>query len=301
MAQYKKILCPVDFFKASSRAFDYALRIATNYHAKVHALHVVEPAISPAYGAPFSVEDLTADLEKESRRLLQRFKERGAKANVGVTTEVRLGDIDLGILHSIKNQKADLVVMVTHGRRGFERLVLGSVTERMIRHCPIPLLAISVAGKSAKSAPKIRRILVTTDFSEGTAEAIDHALSLGQRNNAKVTVLHVLHDVAADAAGKYRDSLVRGIEVQLEKLIPERAFDYCAIETRLEDGMPSGVIPDIAKSGAFDILVMNIHGKSLVDRVLIGSTAERTLREAAGICPVLLIPPSTRTKRKTSK
>jgi nucleotide-binding universal stress UspA family protein len=297
MIQFKKILCPVDFFKPSSRAFDYALRIAANYDAKVHALHVVAPVISSVYGAPFGVEDLTADLEKESKRLLQKYKDRAAKANIQLTTEVRLGDIDLGILHSVEAQKADLVVMGTHGRRGFERLILGSVTERMIRHCPVPLLTIAAAKKAA-STPKIRRILVTTDFSEGTAEAVAHALSIGQRNRGRVTLLHVLHRDAAEAAGKYRDQLIRGVELQLQKFIPERAFEECEIDTRLEDGSPSTVIPNIVKSGSYDLLVMNIHGKRLIDRALVGSTAERTLRAVSGTCPVLLIPPAKKPHRK---
>jgi len=298
MVQFKKILCPVDFFKASAGAFDYALKLAANYDARVHALHVVAPVISSAYGAPFSLDDLTSDLEKESKRLLQKYKDRAARANVRLTTEVRLGDIDLAILRSVEAQKADLVVMGTHGRRGFERLVLGSVTERMMRHCPVPLLVIGAAPRKNSSLPKIRRILVTTDFSAGTAEAVAKALSLGQRYRAKVTLLHVLYGEAAEAAGKYRDPLIRGIEVQLQKLIPARALEKCEIETRIEDGSPSVVIPAFVKSGGFDLLVMNIHGKNLLDRALIGSTAERTLRAAAGICPVLLIPPAKRGKRK---
>jgi len=298
MIQFKKILCPVDFFKASSRAFDYALRVAGNYDARVHVLHVVAPVISSVYGAPFGMEDLTTGLEREATKLLKKYKDRAAKANIPLSTEVRLGDIDLGILHSVAAQKADLVVMGTHGRRGFERFVLGSVTERMIRYCPVPLLTISESGKPVSRAPKIRRILVTTDFSQGTAEAVAHALSIGERNRAKVTLLHVLHNDAAEAAGKYRDQLIRGIELQLQKFIPERAFDRCEINTRIEDGSPSTVIPNIVKSGSYDLLVMNIHGKRLIDRALVGSTAERTLRETAGICPVLLIPPAKTHKRK---
>jgi nucleotide-binding universal stress UspA family protein len=298
MVEFKKILCPVDFFKASSKAFDYALRLAANYGARVHVLHVVAPVISSVYGAPFSVEDLTAGFEKESKKLLEKYKNQAAKANIRLTTEVRLGDIDLGILHSIEDQKADLVVMGTHGRRGFERFILGSVTERMIRHCPVPLLTIGVAKKGRPSSPKTRRLLVTTDFSAGTAEAVAHALSIGQRFQAKVTLLHVLHDEAAQAAGKYRDSLIRGIELQLHKFIPERAFDWCEIETRIEDGAPSTVIPNLVEAGGFDLVVMNIHGKRLIDRALVGSTAERTLRAAAGVCPVLLIPPAKKRKRK---
>src|SRR5262245_30817936 len=103
MVQIKTILCPLDFFKASSRAFDYALRLAANYEAKVHVVHVVAPVIASVYGAPYGVEDLTADLEKESGQLLEKYKDRAAKANVVLTTEVRLGDVDLGILHSIKD------------------------------------------------------------------------------------------------------------------------------------------------------------------------------------------------------
>jgi nucleotide-binding universal stress UspA family protein len=299
MVQFKKILCPVDFFKASSVAFDTALRLAANYGAKIHVLHVVAPVFASVYGAPYGVEDLTAELEKESKGLLQKYKDRAAKANVRLTTEVRLGDIDLGILGSIKAQKADLVVMGTHGRRGFERLVLGSVTERMIRHCPVPLLTISASKKAASTPAKIRRILVTTDFSQGTAEAVAHALSIGQRNRAKVTLLHVVYDEAAEAVGKYRDQLIRGIEVQLHKFIPDRAFEWCEIETRIDYGTPSTVIPNVVKSGAYDLVVMNIHGKRLIDRALVGSTAERTLRVVTGICPVLLIPPAKRGKRKS--
>jgi nucleotide-binding universal stress UspA family protein len=298
MLEFRKILCPVDFFKASSRAFDYAVKIAVSYGAKVHVLHVVAPVIPSSYGAPFSVEDLTADLEKESKRLLQKYKDRAARANVALTTEVGFGDIDLGILNAVEDQKADLVVMGTHGRRGFERLILGSVTERMIRQCLVPVLTIAAAKKVGSTPPKIRRILVTTDFSEGTAEAVALALSIGKRNRAKITLLHVLHDEAAEAAGRYRDSLIRGIELQLQKFIPERAHEWSEVETRIEDGSPAAVIANLVKSGSFDLLVMNIHGKSLIDRALVGSTAERTLREASGICPVLLIPPAKRGKRK---
>jgi nucleotide-binding universal stress UspA family protein len=291
MVRFKKILCPVDFFKASENAFAYSLKLAANYGAKVHAIHVVAPVIPATYGAPFSVEDLTTDLEKEASRLLEKLHTRADKQRVLMSTEVRLGDIDREILRSVEKQKADLVVMGTHGRRGFERLVMGSVTERMMRHCPVPLFIVGPAKKGGAAPPSIRRILLTTDFSEGTRDAVAYALSIAQEGQAKVTLLHVLHDVAADTAGKYRDSLLRGIEVELQKLIPEEALDWCDVEPRIEEGLPSKVIPNLVKSGAFELLVMNIHGKGLLDRALLGSTAERALRTAAGICPVLLIPP----------
>jgi len=291
MVRFQKILCPVDFFKTSSRAFEYALKLAANYDAQVHALHVVAPVIPAGYGAPFSTEDMTLDLERESKRLLQQLKTRSAKSRVPVTTQVLLGDVDLEILRAIEKQKADLVVMGTHGRRGFERLVMGSVTEKMIRHCPVPVLAIGPGKKAGAVPPHIRRILLATDFSEGTADAVAYALSIAQECKAKLTLLHVVHDLAADVSGRYREPLLRGIENQLQKLVPEDALDWCELETRVDVGLPFRLIPKIVESGAFDLLVMNIHGKNMLDRALIGSTAERALRAAAEICPVLLIPP----------
>ena len=297
MVRFRKILCPVDFFKPSTHAFNYALKLAANYGAGVHALHVVAPVIPAAYGAPFSVEDLTADLEKESKRLLKKLQASAEKSGVSITTEVRLGDIDLEIRRSVESQKADLVVLGTHGRRGFERLVMGSVTERMIRHSSVPLITVG-PGKKGMAPPDIRRILVTTDFSEGTPDAMAYALSIAQECQARITLLHVVHDVASDVSGKYREPLWRGIEAELHNLVPESALDWCEVETRIEAGRPYQVIPKFLQSGKFDLLVMNIHGKSMLDRALVGSTAERTVRVAAEICPVLLIPPLQPGKEK---
>jgi nucleotide-binding universal stress UspA family protein len=298
MVRFRKILCPVDFFKPSKQAFDYAVKFAANYEAAVHAVHVVAPVIPAAYGAPFSVQDLTADLEKESKRLLQKLQADAAKSGVRVTTEVRLGDIDIEIRRTLEAQNVDLVVMGTHGRRGFERLVMGSVTERMLRHCPVPLITVGPGRKGTSTPPNIRRILVTTDFSAGTRDAVAYALSIAQECQAKVTLLHVVHDIAADITAKYREQLWRGIETELKKLIPEEALDWCDVETQIESGLPYVFIPQFLKSEKFDLLVMNIHGKNMLDRALLGSTAERTVRAATEICPVMLIPPLATAKSK---
>lgn len=168
---------------------------------------------------------------------------------------------------------------------------MGSTTERLIRRCPVPLITIGSGRRGAATPPDIKRILVTTDFSNGTADAVAYALSIAQECQAKLTLLHVLNDVASDVIGKYRDSLIHGIQAQLQKLIPDEALDWCDAEVRVEIGLPWKVIPAIVKSRKFDLLVMNVHGKALIDRALIGSTAERTLRTATEICPVMLVPP----------
>jgi nucleotide-binding universal stress UspA family protein len=298
MVRFKKILCPVDLYKPASRAFDYAAKLAANYGAALHLLHVVVPVLPPADAAGFTAADITARREKEAKRTLKKMKERmGDRAPV--STEVRVGDVDSQILSSIHKGAVDLVVMGTHAHRGFERLVMGSTAERMIRRCPVPMIIMGPARKRSATPPDIRRILVTTDFSEGTAEAVDYALSIAQECQAKLTLLHVLPDIA-NVAGKYRDSLIRGIETQLQKLIPDEALNWCDAATRVETGLPFKRIPTIVRSGKFDLLVMNIHGKSLLDRALLGSTAERSLRASVEVCPVMLIPPQKTRKPRQS-
>jgi nucleotide-binding universal stress UspA family protein len=297
MIRFKKILCPVDFFKTSSLAFDYTLKLADHYKAKVHAIHVVAPLTGAAYGTPFNMEDLTQDMKKESERFLKGLRSRAAKRGAEITTEVAVGDIEREILRSAAKQKADLVVIGTLGRRGFERLALGSVTEHMMRHCPVPLLTVGLGKKAGAIPPDIRRILMTTDFSTGTTDAVTYALSIAQECQATLTLLHVLNDTAVNMAGRYREALRSGVETELQRLVPQKALDWCKVETRIETGLPYEVIAKVVRSGAFDLVVMNIHGKSLLERAFVGSTAERTLRTASVSCPVLLIPPKQ--KRKT--
>jgi nucleotide-binding universal stress UspA family protein len=298
MVRFQKILCPVDFSKSSSRAFDYALKLAKTYDATVHLLHVVEPVASAGYDVPVAYADLTTDLRDASKRELQKFQARAAKTGVKVTARVLLGDVDTELLRAIKKEKSDLVVMGTHGRRGFERLVLGSETERMIRQCPVPLMVVHAHEKHGAAPASIRRILVTTDFSPDTRDAVTQALFLTRESGANLTLLHVVPDLVVEAGDKDREPLLRGIVTELDRLIPPTARKWCAVETRVELGLPVEVIPQILTSGKFDLLVMNIHGKNTLERTFIGSTAERTLREVAGVCPVLLIPPKTEARRK---
>jgi nucleotide-binding universal stress UspA family protein len=288
MLRFERILCPVDFFPASLRAFDYGVKLAANYEASVHALHVVAPVIPGAYGSAISVADVTTEMQAHSKVELTKLKTKALKTGVDVQTEVRVGDIDLEIRAAIRQNKADLLVMGTHGRRGFERWVMGSVTERLMRSCPIPLLAIS-SPKGAAAPPAIRHIVVTTDFSDGTPNAVAHAFSIAQESQSRITLLHVIDDVAiTQLRVGQRGLLINEIREQLEEFVPEEARTWCDVETRVEIGTPYQMILKVLKSEKPGLLVMNVHGKGMIDRALIGSTAERVLRAAE--CPVLLVP-----------
>jgi nucleotide-binding universal stress UspA family protein len=296
MINIKKILCPVDFFPASDAAVKYAAGLAANYEATIHLLHVVTPIPPTAYEyVVVDTSEIVSSMEERSAEEINKLV--GVLKGTGVKTEtqVRLGDVYDEIKQAIEELKPDLIVMGTHGRRGVERWFLGSTTEKLLRHSPVPVVTISATGEKPLTPP--RRIMVTTDFSEGTADALAFAFSVAQENESQVTLLHVVNDVAADISWRYRDSLINGVRKQLEDMVPAEARNWCDIVTRVESGVPYRIIKRVLEDERIDLLVMNIHGKGMLDRALLGSTAERVVRTAG--CPVMLIPPlKTKLKRR---
>jgi nucleotide-binding universal stress UspA family protein len=300
MIAIKKILCPVDFFPASEAAVAYAAGLASNYDAQLHLLHVIGPVVSTAMEFPAYSLDVTEPLEESCRRELNKLEARVREAGVDVQTELRLGDVYDEIKRTIQVEKPDLLVMGTHGRRGVERWFMGSTTERLLRHSPVPLVTISATGEKSFGPPKFRHILVTTDFSEGTTDALSYAFSVAQENESQVTLLHVLNDVSVELSGsKYRESLVNGVRNQLDEMVPPEARNWCDIVPRVESGVPYRIILRTIEDEQIDLVVMNIHGKGMLDRALLGSTAERVVRAAR--CPVMMIPPMKRKLKRRAR
>src|SRR5215831_4060294 len=280
MITINKILCPVDFFPASDAAANYAIGLAANYDARIHLLHVITPLLPTAYEYAIDTVEIMKSLEKNAADEMNVIVGRAKDAGVPVDTEIRIGDVYDEIKRAIEDEKPELLVMGTHGRRGVERWFMGSTTEKLLRHTPVPMLTISAAGEKLTAAPRFRRILVTTDFSDA------------QENDARITLMHVIHDASADVSGRYRDSLIQGVEKQLADLVPPEARNWCDVVTCVETGTPYRIILRTLEDERVDLLVMNIHGKGMLDRALLGSTAERVVRAAS--CPVMLIPPMKR-------
>ncbi len=286
MVQIQNILCPVDFFPASQRALEYAIALARNYGARLHILHVVSPVLPRSYEFSSSTADLIRTFEEQALENVEKMGQSARSSGIEVETAVRTGDIADELKVSIAETATDFMVMGTHGRRGFERWILGSVTERLLRHAPVPMLTLSDAHADLRVPPDIRKILVTTDFSEGTNEAMSYALSLAQEAPAEVTLLHVVQQPPERAEPV--KSLADVLQDHLDSMVPDEARDWCKVRSSVEIGTPYHRIIAVAENSAIDLLVMNIHGKGMLDRALMGSTAERVIR--AVTCPVLAVP-----------
>jgi nucleotide-binding universal stress UspA family protein len=297
MIGINRILCPVDFSDASRLALDHAAALARWYEARLIALHVMPlvpttlsfpPAISAA-----TLEPLPPELFRDE---LRRFV--GAVAEVvPAETAVMPGDAAGTILEQARTAEADLLVLGTHGRSGFERLVLGSVAEKVLRRAPCPVLTVPPAAAHATTTPRppYRRILCPVDFSTSSDQALRYAVSLAEEAKARLTVLHVLEWFPEQEVREhrhfnvpeYRRFLEEDARRRLAESVPAEARPWCEPVERVACGKAYQEVLRIAGEEASDLIVLGVQGRGAVDRLLFGSTANHVVRQAS--CPVLTV------------
>jgi nucleotide-binding universal stress UspA family protein len=294
----RQILCPVDFSPFARRALDHAAVLARWYEAELTVLHVsplmptlfgMEPAVSAATLAPFDREALG--------RELVTFVGETMNATPRPQLLVRSGPAAATVLGYAAENGTDLIVLGTHGRTGFERFMLGSVTEKVVRKATCPVLTVPRGASESPERPLFARILCGVDFSPASDRAAQYALSLAQEAKSRLTLLHVVEWLPDASFAKYpgfdadhfRKSLLTDARARAEALVPEEARAWCEVETRVVCGKPYEEILRIAHNDAADLVVLGVHGHGPVDRVLFGSTAQQVVRQSP--CPVLTIRP----------
>jgi nucleotide-binding universal stress UspA family protein len=137
---YDEILVPTDGSPAATAAIDHAIDLAHNYGGRVHALYVVDAGSFASIDA--GSEMVVDALEQEGERAVADVAERAEAAGIDSETHVVSGTAYRSILDYIDAEDIDIVVMGTHGRRGVERFLLGSVTERVVRSADVPVLTV---------------------------------------------------------------------------------------------------------------------------------------------------------------
>lgn len=292
--EIKLILCPIDFSEFSERAYHHALSLAEHYRAKLVALHVVElwrhPSASFAASGTL-YEEFCKALRETGEEQLQQFAKSHTHDEIQPELVVHEGSAPDSILSFAQAQKVDLIVMGTHGRRGFDRLMLGSVTDRVMRMASCPVLAVRnpphdsmAAGKESDYVHHLSRILFCADFSKNSERALNYALSGTAEYGAELTMLHVLEEVPSLA--KTEEALAAATE-QLNKLIPPEVRKTLKIKTAVRIGKPYREIIQFALEEQTDLVAMGVRGRGALDRAVFGSTTYRVMQ--LGPCPVFAV------------
>ena len=210
---------------------------------------------------------------------------------------VRPGDAAKEIRTEAERLPYDLLILGTHGRSGFERLFLGSVTEKMLRSTRVPVLTIPPPVREPGS-PLYKTILCPLDFSPASIRALEYALSLAQRADARLILMHVIEDVLSDAASQamalanlsvseYYQHLEKDAATRLKAVLPDDARLWSRPEERVVKGRAYDEILKVVADERVDLVVMGVQGKGVVNRLVFGSTTHRVIREAS--CPVLTL------------
>ncbi len=289
-----RILCPIDLSDISTHVVDHASALARWYGARLVLFHVV--ADRPAMGIPpLPIGDL------QRNELMAAMQKAAANVPALIPTDFLIRqapDADAAILDQVAERAADLLVLGTHGRSGFKRLVLGSVAERLLRKSPCPTLIVPPRAPDIPAATPVqfRQIVCAIDFSEPSRLAAAQAILLTRQTGAHLTLLHVIGtppelDADTTASDFNVDHVRAAAEAQalrcLRELVPRDVHMTGTIGTAVEEGEPYRWILQRATDVHADLIVMGVRGRNATDLTVFGSTANHVVREAT--CPVLIV------------
>jgi nucleotide-binding universal stress UspA family protein len=303
MVHIKHILCPVDFSEFSRHAFDRAVAVARSYGSTITVLHVL-PAASAVPALPYGPEGpgpFGFEVLDRTRVLgeLPRFLADRQAVDVPIRFEVaEATSVQHEVVTQTSRLAADLVVMGSHGRSGFSHVLLGSVAEKTLRTSPVPVLVVPARAPVAPPAGRepFRRVLCAIDFSQDSARALAYATSLAHHGAGQLTLVHVCEPVAVgydpmvgvgfDVAA-YQDAIAKSAQRQLDLAVGEARALGCACDSVVARGRAYTEILRISADRQADVIVLGVHGRNAIDRLVFGSTAEHLVRRAS--CPVLTV------------
>lgn len=285
MIRIHKIMVPVDFSETSKRAVNYGLSLALEFEAQLILAHIV-PYDPAAY-------------EKAKADLLGLIPP-DCRDRINFDIIVQGGEVRSELLGIVEDKEIDLIVMGTRGRSYLERMLLGSVTDRLLRKVHVPILTVSHLDPEKEihipGPLPLRRILYATDLADGSEEGLEFSVRFARGLDATLTVAHVV---------QFADTAFRGIETaavlpdyanevrlraedRLGRMVTLVSDGRVPISTALAEGVPYETINRLAEQYNSDLIIINVRNKGLLERAVLGTTAERVIRTATA--PVLSAP-----------
>lgn len=287
---YERILVPLDGSEVAEAALAYVELLPSH---RVRLLRVEPDSEGPLLANPTEWESWRAGREADARAYLERAGERLRQQGREVETAFAFGDPSDWIIAFAGD--ADLIVMTTHGRGVGERALFGSVADRVARHAPIPTLLIRGDGDLV-TGPQVGRVVVPLDGSALAERALPVAAEVAADLGVPVHLVRVI-DLDALRATVQAGIHAAAAYVRSQEAVQRHAEEYLAEqarELRNQDVMTTAEVlmgsPAVALVDTFrrnDLIVMTTHGRGGVRRWLLGSVADKLVREAAA--PVLLV------------
>lgn len=287
-------LVPTDFSDASSCALAHAIKLASGLGGEIHVLHVAE---IPTHSVPDLPLDFIDVIESKSMAELNGQLKQFDSSLPPITKVVRTGVPSKSpaevTLEYARDNEVDVIVMGTHGRRGTRRLLLGSVTEEVIRRSICPVLTVR-QQKKACLIPTIEKILVPIDFSEASERVVEVAEKLALRTGASVTLMHIVdiefypfYGLTVDPVQLIERNMIDISMTKLNDKVLELRKKGLHANWETDTGHPARIVAEYAERNNIDLIVIGSHGRSGFDRMMLGSISEKVIRSAP--CPTVVV------------
>ena len=271
------ILVPIDFSELSYKAFEVASVFAELFDGAITPFHSylsLGDIDDPEHPASDTFSDAHEELAKRLMLKLDSESARHAEPSALNRGIIHVGNPSDAIIETAHH--FDLIVMTSHGRTGVSRLIMGSVAEKVIRFAPVPVV---VAGESSELKP-LKRILLTTDFSDYSLKAVPFARSIATASGANLDIIHILSREPLGSASKIQN-IIESREEQMQKLVADR-FDGMTGNVRTQVLTTKRSIHEkitrISEETDYNLIVMATIGRTGLDYLRLGSTASNVVR-----------------------
>jgi len=298
MVEFTHVLCPIDFSDTSVRALTYAAAFACWYDAHLEILHATPAVDGDGDTSTEGEPDGPADA---GTRDILTARAREAFATIGATGRepdvvIRPGPAHEVIARRARDARADLLVIGTHGRGGFNRLLLGSVAEKVLRQVSCPILTVPPAAPAATTAAAtFKRIVCALDYSPASLRALRYALELGRQANGRVTVVSALEYMDPDEPCEHvdfdirqrREHFLNHARARLHEQLGGESTTWCEIEEVVVVDRAYRAVLKQAATARADLIVMGAQGMNGLALMLYGSNTQHVVRSS--VCPVLTV------------
>ena len=289
----KRLLLATDFSDWARRAEEYACALADSLRASLTVLTVLEfpPGMDPNYAVN---KQYLTDRMSEASAQLAEFKHEAHARGIAARTRIATGLPSDEVVTEALAEDADMVIVGTRGNSGLAHVLLGSTAERLIRSAPCPVLAVHMPKTegSVGQGMTFDRILVPTDLSDCSLEAVHYAKIVAIQVKASIELLHIMEpacygiDFTIESSAD-REQKRKAATGRLEALSSELTAAGIAVKLSLLGGAPSDTILEVAHRTSSNLIVMGTHGRRGLSHVLTGSVTEAVLRR--GTLPVLAV------------
>ncbi len=294
MFKLSAVVCATDLSEGSNKALPLAAQMARRHGAKLIVAHIIDlPAVTPYGETMVDPQELRSRVEQSAKAqitdLLAHCEDVEWELNIAIGYPAK------EIIQIVEDVNADFVVAATHTRSGIERLLLGSVSRKLMHSLTVPLLIVPGDMSQEQLNRPLESVLIACDFSPDSANAVRWGIDFSQAFGAKLTMATVIENTQLDQLLKLdpqkehgmADKLQTELHRRLQDIVPEKDRETVKPETVVLAGQTHEEINKYAILNHIDMIVMGVHGRGLIENLLVGSTTDRLVR--LGQFPVVAV------------